>query len=1159
MRLVRHLTAAVGTLLLACSSGAPPTKPSANAGAGQNAWKGALVTLDGSASTGVAGAPLAYRWTQTGGPTVALSSATDVRPSFSAPHVSGALLFTLTVNDGRGDSAPSVTQVVVQDRAPVARTSATTLMVEGGDPVVLDGSQSSDPDGDVLQRKWQQLSGPQVVLAQAAGIAQFAAPAVTVQTSLVFALTVDDGEAPADTATVTVTVLPPGSNWPPLANAGSDQTVARRSQVTLYGSGSDREYDPLTYRWTQLAGPTVALTGDATSMLRFDAPADACDLTFQLAVSDPLAATLDEVVVHVRNVAPTVSVSIPPAAPVTTDALTAAVDARDADADALTLTYVWKRNGATVAGATTGVLPASETVRGDVLTVVVTASDGTLTGSGQASATILDAPPTLSSDAPVTAQHGATVSFHVTAVDPDGDPVGAFSLEYGPAGMQLTPDGLVTWQMTGPMFDRAQDFRWGVVTAGAAAGRLGGTIHVTDDARQYPLRRTGIEIPVARAGLVVADLDSDGRAEMLVASGAGLYELARSGSGYAQRWMYPFSPAGAGTVQALAARDLDGDGKAEIFFASGSALVKLDGVARREAARYVAAGQLSCIDLRLADLDGDGAVELVCLASTDPYGSNGKVVVFDAATLQVRWETAVLGLGRALAVGNVDGDPALEIVTAGGYVFDGKTHANEWAYGPGFGAVVDVGDLDADGVGEIVGLVDWTAVRVFSGAVKSPLYETAASDLDALWVGDIDGDGKAEILVGDGQWGNVTAWRYDAALKALTKKWQIDSQNHGVTAIGVGDVDGDGAYEFVWGSGASSSGEDSFVIAGLNPGIAVEWTNVNPNELDGPFLGGRLARLGGGTTRLVYAATSTNSGYDGTRLVLLDPATGLWQTGSEIGSNWNRRAALDVADVDGDGVDEVLLETANLYDGYFTSWDAGRGVAEWTSALKVGSAAAVTHADLNGDGYPDLVALTGEGYLHAYDVRNQVLLWKSTGLGGNGIQVAVADVDGDGTQEIIALTSTRAVVFHGSGAGTTWLEVASWAATSPVDLAVADGDGDGQLEIFVLASSKVVRLDGALHELGAFTLDASGVSLHVEDLGAARHNLLVAVGDAYAYYGSTTESRLRCLDAVTGSEVWRSPPLLGAVTRGSLAYVDVNGDGERAIAFATSSGMYLTR
>ena len=59
----------------------------------------------------------------------------------------------------------------------------------------------------------------------------------------------------------------------PTANAGPDQTVSEGDTVTLTGSGSDPNGDPITsYRWTQTAGPPVTLTGATTATASFTAP-----------------------------------------------------------------------------------------------------------------------------------------------------------------------------------------------------------------------------------------------------------------------------------------------------------------------------------------------------------------------------------------------------------------------------------------------------------------------------------------------------------------------------------------------------------------------------------------------------------------------------------------------------------------------------------------------------------------------------------------------------------------------------------------------------------------------------------------------------------------------------------------------------------------------
>jgi|GEM_PF-6773898 len=79
-------------------------------------------------------------------------------------------------------------------------------------------------------------------------------------------------------------------NSAPIAEAGLMQTgIEPYSTVTLNGTGSyDGDADPLTYAWTQTAGPAVTLTGPSTASPTFTAPAtiSGTTLTFQLIVND---------------------------------------------------------------------------------------------------------------------------------------------------------------------------------------------------------------------------------------------------------------------------------------------------------------------------------------------------------------------------------------------------------------------------------------------------------------------------------------------------------------------------------------------------------------------------------------------------------------------------------------------------------------------------------------------------------------------------------------------------------------------------------------------------------------------------------------------------------------------------------------------------------
>ncbi|MCP5396387.1 MAG: autotransporter domain-containing protein [Sphingomonadaceae bacterium] len=80
-----------------------------------------------------------------------------------------------------------------------------------------------------------------------------------------------------------------GQNQPPTAYAGPDKQVGGGESVTINGSASDPDNDPLTYQWVQTSGPAVALTGDTTLTPSFTAPAKTANvqtLTFDLLVDD---------------------------------------------------------------------------------------------------------------------------------------------------------------------------------------------------------------------------------------------------------------------------------------------------------------------------------------------------------------------------------------------------------------------------------------------------------------------------------------------------------------------------------------------------------------------------------------------------------------------------------------------------------------------------------------------------------------------------------------------------------------------------------------------------------------------------------------------------------------------------------------------------------
>jgi K319L-like, PKD domain len=237
--------------------------PVANAGNDQNASTGTVVTLNGSASSDADGDTLSYTWSLTSVPSgsnASLSSPTNVSPTFTA-DVDGTYVAQLIVNDGTVDSAADTVSVIAAtaNSAPVAN-AGNDQNASTGTVVTLNGSASSDADGDTLSYTWSLTSLPSGSNASLTS-PNNVSPTFTadVDGTYVAQLIVNDGTV--DSAADTVSVIAATANSAPIANAGNDQNVTAGTTVYLDGSGStDADGDGLLYSWSFVSKPTGSLS-----------------------------------------------------------------------------------------------------------------------------------------------------------------------------------------------------------------------------------------------------------------------------------------------------------------------------------------------------------------------------------------------------------------------------------------------------------------------------------------------------------------------------------------------------------------------------------------------------------------------------------------------------------------------------------------------------------------------------------------------------------------------------------------------------------------------------------------------------------------------------------------------------------------------------------
>ena len=320
----------------------------------------------------------------------------------TAVTVSGTVLFVraagrgeaevaVTADDGHGGTATQVLAVTVANRAPVADAGEDLVAKKGvATPVWLDGTGSSDPDGDELSYRWTTLDGGGVSLQNdTTATPYFSAPAFSgFEMTWRFRLTVSDGHL-SSTDEVSVTVRSSTSPEAVGTIPGDTLDAGEEARVGLAGYFEDRDGDALAYTASssdegvataELRGDTLVVAGVAGGSATLTAEARDEDgqratQRFEVTVVAPNTAPAFGAAAYERAVEENAAAGTPVGEPVV------AADANAGD----TVAYRFIRHGAAGLfgiGAATGLITvaadaALDYERGDTLyTVSVEASDG---------------------------------------------------------------------------------------------------------------------------------------------------------------------------------------------------------------------------------------------------------------------------------------------------------------------------------------------------------------------------------------------------------------------------------------------------------------------------------------------------------------------------------------------------------------------------------------------------------------------------------------------------------------------------------------------------------------------------------------------------------------------------------------------------------------
>ena len=222
---------------------------------------------------------------------------------------------TLVLGSGSPENGGITLVPIVDPASPENSTGESQLTVDAGnsvtafagDNVLLNGTADTGGQAVALAFQWRQLAGPTVSMTDPsrASISLSIPSNIVTPTELLFELAVTGAELTASDQVTIVVSAKPGQDEVN-AHAGADQTISGGSVVHLDGSfstGSGEE--PLTFHWSQTAGPAVVLSDASSPVPSFVAPAAEANLItlmFDLTVMQGAVSAHDDLKIMIASI-----------------------------------------------------------------------------------------------------------------------------------------------------------------------------------------------------------------------------------------------------------------------------------------------------------------------------------------------------------------------------------------------------------------------------------------------------------------------------------------------------------------------------------------------------------------------------------------------------------------------------------------------------------------------------------------------------------------------------------------------------------------------------------------------------------------------------------------------------------------------------------------